>query len=189
MKRFADVLLRESVASAMRQNRLPEELSVVDVHKAVLRLPKCDFLRNAFLGQTKEEDGSEPGGAGRSEGLAGSETQEAPGEVRVKQEPMDTDQSPWNLEPQASGSTQGFSEVHGSSGFSLNLKTEEDDEGTLDESSNDSRSLLTPRSGAGRAQAAAEDWSISRTSSLASMTEFETMMPQFEIPPFVQDDQ
>ena len=76
-------------------------------------------------------------------------------------------------------SNQGMSSTVGSVTSSLNLKME-----VMDESSNETRSLT--RSG-DRIQMERPK-SLSRTSSLASMTDFETLIPEFEIPPLMQDD-
>ena len=187
MKKFADTIVRESVASAMQHNKLPDELSVVDVHKAILRLPRCDFLRNSYLGYKKEDTmGSYPTAAT----AATSDNKEVKTEtsfadvsgatptVNVKTEPMETMESGMiNMETELSN--HGMSSTVGSVASSLNLKME-----VMDESSNETRSLT--RSG-DRAQMERRK-SLSRTSSLASMTDFETLIPEFEIPPLMQDD-
>ena len=188
MKKFADTIVRESVASAMQHNRLPDELSVVDVHKAILKLPRCDFLRNSYLGYKKEDTmGSYPIAAATA---ATSDSKEVKTEtsftdvssatstVNVKSEPMETMESSMiNMETELSN--QGMSSTVGSVASSLNLKME-----VMDESSNETRSLT--RSG-DRIQMERPK-SLSRTSSLASMTDFETLIPEFEIPPLMQDD-
>ena len=187
MKKFADTIVRESVASAMQHNRLPDELSVADVHKAILKLPRCDFLRNSYLGYKKEDTmGSYPTAAT----AATSDSKEVKTEtsftdvssgtstVNVKAEPMETMESNMiNMETELSN--QGMSSTVGSVASSLNLKME-----VMDESSNETRSLT--RSG-DRIQMERPK-SLSRTSSLASMTDFETLIPEFDIPPLMQDD-
>ena len=188
MKKFADTIVRESVASAMQHNKLPDELSVVDVHKAILKLPRCDFLRNSYLGYKKEDTmGSYPTAAT----AATSDSKEIKAEssytdisgatptVNVKTEPMETMESRM-VTMDTELSNQGMSSTMGSVASSLNLKME-----VMDESSNETRSLT--RSSGDRIQMERRK-SLSRTSSLASMTDFETLIPEFEIPPLMQDD-
>ncbi len=195
MKKFADTLIRESVASAMQQNKLPEELSVVDVHRALLRLPKCDFLRNSYLGYVKEETG-EANSTGNTNSDKGAMNHVEQPIVKtelwatcVKTETedsfMEAESSNHGLSSTmgsvGSNLNLGLSSTMGSVGSNLNLKVE-----AMDESSNESRSFMM-RSHFSPGDRAYSDraLSISRTSSLASMTDFE---PHFEIPPFVQDD-
>ena len=188
MKKFADTIVRESVASAMQHNRLPDELSVVDVHKAILKLPRCDFLRNSYLGYKKEDTmgnyPTAPATAATSDSkevktkTSFTDVSSGTSTVNVKSEPMETMESSMiNMETELSN--QGMSSTVGSVASSLNLKME-----VMDESSNETRSLT--RSG-DRIQMERPK-SLSRTSSLASMTDFETLIPEFEIPPLMQDD-
>ena len=173
MKKFADTILREAVASAMRHNKVPEELSVVDVHKSILNLPRCDFLRNSYLGFKEDTMGSYTtaavAGNDSKDVKANADSTESGPSFSIKTEPMETDES--NV---IEFSAQGMS---GSAAFNQNLKME-----MMDESSNETRSVTRSGERSERAK------SLSRTSSLASMTDFETLVPGFEIPPLMQDD-
>ena len=172
----------------MHHHRLPEELSVVDMHKAILKLKKCDFLRNSYLGYKKEDTtGSYPTGVtltnDGSKGLIGGsllETSDSSGTVNVKPEPMETEDSMNNMDTELSN--QGMTSTVGSVASSFNLGVE-----TLDESSNETKSLSRWQNLGDKARTERAK-SLSRTSSLASMTDLETLVPEFEIPPLMQDD-
>ncbi|KAI4888167.1 hypothetical protein NFI96_014752, partial [Prochilodus magdalenae] len=52
-EQFASELLRESLASAYGkspQNRVPREISAMNVHQAISSIPTCDFLSNRYMG-------------------------------------------------------------------------------------------------------------------------------------------
>ncbi|KAJ8357429.1 hypothetical protein SKAU_G00202230 [Synaphobranchus kaupii] len=52
-EQFANEILREALAGAYQkspQNRVPREITAMDVHQAVSSIPTCDFLTNKYMG-------------------------------------------------------------------------------------------------------------------------------------------
>ncbi|XP_053342391.1 YEATS domain-containing protein 2 isoform X1 [Clarias gariepinus] len=61
-QQFASEILRESLANAYGkspQNRVPREISGMNVHQAVSSIPTCDFLTNRYMGFLLKDDGHE----------------------------------------------------------------------------------------------------------------------------------
>ncbi|KAJ8389558.1 hypothetical protein AAFF_G00117950 [Aldrovandia affinis] len=52
-EQFASEILREALAGAYQkspQNRVPREITAMDIHQAVSSIPTCDFLTNKYMG-------------------------------------------------------------------------------------------------------------------------------------------
>ncbi|KAJ8270184.1 hypothetical protein GJAV_G00111320 [Gymnothorax javanicus] len=52
-EQFANEILREALAGAYQkspQNRVPREITAMDIHQAICSIPTCDFLTNKYMG-------------------------------------------------------------------------------------------------------------------------------------------
>ncbi|KAI1883002.1 hypothetical protein AGOR_G00240740 [Albula goreensis] len=52
-EQFANEILREALAGAYQkspQNRVPREITAMDIHQAISSIPTCDFLTNKYMG-------------------------------------------------------------------------------------------------------------------------------------------
>ncbi|XP_062843598.1 YEATS domain-containing protein 2 [Trichomycterus rosablanca] len=59
-QQFASEILRESLANAYGktpQNRVPREVSAMNVHQAISSIPTCDFLTNRYMGLLLKDGG------------------------------------------------------------------------------------------------------------------------------------
>ncbi|KAG7457081.1 hypothetical protein MATL_G00242730 [Megalops atlanticus] len=59
-EQFASEILREALAGAYQkspQNRVPREITAMDIHQAVSSIPTCDFLTNKYMGVLVREGG------------------------------------------------------------------------------------------------------------------------------------
>ncbi|XP_060762035.1 YEATS domain-containing protein 2 isoform X2 [Neoarius graeffei] len=59
-QQFASEILRESLANAYGkspQNRVPREISSMNIHQAVSSIPSCDFLTNRYMGFLLKDGG------------------------------------------------------------------------------------------------------------------------------------
>lgn len=60
VEQFSSEILRESLANAhgkSQQNRIPREISAMDVHQAISSIPTCDFLTNRYMGIMVKDEG------------------------------------------------------------------------------------------------------------------------------------
>ncbi|KAG7319714.1 hypothetical protein KOW79_016857 [Hemibagrus wyckioides] len=61
-QQFASEILRESLANAYGkspQNRVPREISAMNIHQAVGSIPTCDFLSNRYMGFLLKDGGQD----------------------------------------------------------------------------------------------------------------------------------